>query len=143
MPTWPKPLTAFIVQSRQANDHPRRHSQGALHLLRLLKGAFWPAIAAQAHRRGYVVGWPISVTADVPALGLPAAPPRSGRVLLSWLSFAEPAHPDLVIESYEGSAGLAGASASAAKSCDVTLGPRRGRSLHRSPIQVTLVPSAI
>jgi hypothetical protein len=27
---------------------------------------------------------------------------------LSWLSFAEPANPDLVVESYQGSAGLAG-----------------------------------
>ena len=86
------------------------HSQGALHLMRLLKDR----IAGKPQRNrivaAYVVGWPISVTADLPALGLP--PCRSSDqagCVLSWMSFAEPANPDLVIDSYEGSAGLTGA----------------------------------
>ena len=85
------------------------HSQGALHLMRLLKER---VAGKPLHKRvvaAYVVGWPISVTADVPALGLPACTAANqAGCLLSWLSFAEPANPDLVIESYEGSAGLAG-----------------------------------
>lgn len=85
------------------------HSQGALHLMRLLKDR----VAGQPLQRriaaAYVVGWPLSVTADVPALGLtPCTAPDQPGCLLSWLSFAEPANPELVVDSYQGSAGLAG-----------------------------------
>lgn len=85
------------------------HSQGALHLARLLR----ERVAGKPLRgrivAAYVVGWPLSVSADVPALGLPAcrAADQPG-CLLSWMSFAEPANPDLVVNSYEGSAGWAG-----------------------------------
>jgi hypothetical protein len=86
------------------------HSQGALHLMRLLRerAARKPLLSRIV--AAYVVGWPISVTADLPALGLPPcrSPDQAGCVL-SWMSFAEPANPDLVIDSYEGSAGLTGA----------------------------------
>jgi len=57
-----------------------------------------------------VVGWPISTTADLPALGLPAC--RTGQqagCILSWLSFGEPANPDLVLKPYEHSSGFSGA----------------------------------
>jgi hypothetical protein len=86
------------------------HSQGALHLMRLLK----ERVAGKPLRNrvvaAYVVGWPISVTADLPALGLPACrSPDQAGCILSWMSFAEPANPDLVMDSYEGSAGLTGA----------------------------------
>jgi hypothetical protein len=58
----------------------------------------------------FVVGWPISVTADLPALGLPACrSPDEAGCILSWMSFAEPANAELIVESYEGSAGLTGA----------------------------------
>ena len=86
------------------------HSQGALHLTRLLRDR----VAGKPLRgrivAAYVVGWPLSVSADLPALGLPAcrAAAQAG-CLLSWMSFAEPANPDLVVDSYEGSAGLTGA----------------------------------
>jgi hypothetical protein len=50
------------------------HSQGSLHLTRLLKERI--AGSAQVKRvvAAYVVGWPVSVTADLPALGLPGPP---------------------------------------------------------------------
>jgi hypothetical protein len=85
------------------------HSQGALHLVRLLRERVAGTPLQRRVAAAYVVGWPLSRTADVPALGLPAcrAADQSG-CLLSWLSFAEPANPDLVVESYQGSAGLAG-----------------------------------
>jgi hypothetical protein len=85
------------------------HSQGALHLMRLLKDRVAGTPLQRRVAAAYVVGWPLSRTADVPALGLPAcrAPDQAGCIL-SWLSFAEPANPDLVVESYQGSAGLAG-----------------------------------
>jgi hypothetical protein len=83
------------------------HSQGALHLSRLLvdrreqlKGRL---IAA------YVVGWPISATADLPAIGLPAcaAPDQTG-CLLSWMSFGDPANSQMILDGWSGSAGPAG-----------------------------------
>jgi pimeloyl-ACP methyl ester carboxylesterase len=83
------------------------HSQGALHLARLLKDKGKPIrkriVAA------YIVGWPLSVTADLPAIGLPpcATPDQTGCVL-SWMSFSEPGNPDLVLHSYMRSNGLAG-----------------------------------
>jgi hypothetical protein len=85
------------------------HSQGALHLMRLLRERVAGTPLQSRVAAAYVVGWPLSRTADVPALGLPAcrAPEQPG-CLLSWLSFAEPANPDLVVASYQGSAGLAG-----------------------------------
>ncbi len=86
------------------------HSQGALHLARLLRERVAGKPLRERVIAAYVVGWPLSITADVPALGLP--PCRAADqigCMLAWLSFAEPANPDLVINSYEGSAGLTGA----------------------------------
>lgn len=85
------------------------HSQGSLHLTRLLR----ERVAGKPIQRrivaAYIVGWPISTAADVPALGLPACDrPDQANCLLSWMSFGEPANPDLVLDSYEDSAGLAG-----------------------------------
>lgn len=76
------------------------HSQGALHLSRL--------IAERGHElkdrlvAAYVVGWPISTTADLPALGFPACrtPDQTGCIL-SWMSFAEPANPKLILDQWE------------------------------------------
>ena len=50
----------------------------------------------------YVVGWPLSVTAPTcPRWACPpcAAPDQTG-CMLSWMSFADPANPDLVLHSY-------------------------------------------
>lgn len=86
------------------------HSQGALHLTRLIRERVAGKPLRERIVAAYVVGWPLSVTADLPALGLPPclAPDQEGCIL-SWMSFAEPANPELVITSYEGSAGLTGA----------------------------------
>jgi len=83
------------------------HSQGALHLLRLLrerhdqlKGRL---VAA------YIVGWPVSLTADLPSLGFPAcrAKDQSGCVL-SWMSFGNPANPTWMLDQWEQSKGPTG-----------------------------------
>jgi hypothetical protein len=86
------------------------HSQGALHLARLLREKVAGTPLRSRIVAAYVVGWPLSVPADLPALGFPPcrAPDQAGCIL-SWMSFAEPANPKLVINSYEGSAGLTGA----------------------------------
>ena len=85
------------------------HSQGALHLARLLRERVAGKPLRSRIVAAYVVGWPLSVTADLPALGLPAcAAADQAACLLSWMSFGDPANPNLVIDSYEGSAGLTG-----------------------------------
>ncbi len=104
---------AFDQFLKEAGDRPiilAGHSQGALHLERLLRERIAGTPLAKRVVAAYVVGWPISRTADLPALGLSAcsAPNQSGCIL-SWLTFGEPANPDLVLNSYQGSAGLNGA----------------------------------
>jgi hypothetical protein len=127
-----------------ANDSPvilAAHSQGALHLLRLLvdrkeqlKGRL---VAA------YVVGWPVGIQADLPATGLPAcmAPDQSG-CLLSWQSFAEPANTSLITGSWVGTRGLAGVKRT--KEDMLCVDPVRGVANGSSPPRDnpgTLVPS--
>ena len=85
------------------------HSQGALHLERLLREKVAGKPIAKRIVAAYVIGWPISATADLPALGLPAcASPSQTGCILSWMSFGEPANPDLVLSSYEHSSGFLG-----------------------------------
>jgi hypothetical protein len=86
------------------------HSQGSLHLLRLLAERIAGRPEAKRIVAAYVVGWPVSTTADLPRLGLPACETadQSG-CLLSWQSFAEPADPKMVTDAYDNSAGLTGA----------------------------------
>ncbi len=87
------------------------HSQGALHLLTLLAGR---ADAAELRDRivaAYLVGWPISVGADLPALPLPACDrPRQAGCIVAYQSFAEPADPEQFLRRYEASTGLTGES---------------------------------
>ena len=103
---------AFDEFLREAGNRPIilvGHSQGALQLERLLREKVAGKRVAKRVIAAYVVGWPISTAADLPALGLPAcAAPDQAGCILSWLSFAEPANPELVLNSYENSAGFAG-----------------------------------
>jgi hypothetical protein len=86
------------------------HSQGSLHLTRLLAQKVAGTPLAQRVVAVYVGGWPVSTTADLPKLGFPACdrPDRAG-CLLSWQSFAEPADPGMITEVYDASTGLTGA----------------------------------
>jgi hypothetical protein len=85
------------------------HSQGSLHLVRLLADRVAGKPVARRIVAVYALGWPISTTADLPALGLPACSraDQSGCIL-SWLSFAEPAAPKQILTAYSGSTGLTG-----------------------------------
>ena len=87
------------------------HSQGALHLARLLRERVAGQRLARRVVAAYVVGWPLSVSADVPALGLPACT-RADQAgcLLSWASFAEPADPGMIVDTYDASTGFTGVS---------------------------------
>ena len=83
------------------------HSQGALHLERLLRDKIAGKPIATRIVAAYVVGWPISTVSDLPALGLPActAPQQTGCIL-SWMTFGDPANPDLVFHGWEETRGL-------------------------------------
>jgi hypothetical protein len=86
------------------------HSQGSLHLTRLLAEKVAGTPLARRVVAAYVVGWPVSIAADLPRLGLPAcARPDQAGCLLSWQSFAEPADPRMVTDVYDESRGLTGA----------------------------------
>lgn len=87
------------------------HSQGALHMMRLLTEKVAGQPAAKRIVAAYVIGWPISRTADLPKLGLPECE-RADQTgcILSWQSFAEPADPAQLLEIYDASIGLTGQS---------------------------------
>ncbi|HEY6662861.1 MAG TPA: DUF3089 domain-containing protein [Sphingomicrobium sp.] len=94
----------------QPKDRPiilAGHSQGALHLYRLLvdrheqlKGRL---VAA------YVVGWPISTSADLPSMGFPACKSREQTgCILSWMSFGDPPDADLILDNWRKTKGPTG-----------------------------------
>ncbi len=87
------------------------HSQGALHLIRLLRERVAEAPEAERIAAAYLVGWPISETADLPFLPLPACErPDQSACILSWQSFAEPADPKQVTDAFDAGAGPTGIS---------------------------------
>ena len=86
------------------------HSQGGRHLTALLRDrvAADPALRRRVVA-AYVVGWPVSRTTDLPRMALPECrgPAQAGCVL-SWQSFAEPADPSLVVDTYDATIGFDG-----------------------------------
>ena len=83
------------------------HSQGSLHLLRLMadrKGRLKGRLVA-----AYIAGWPVSVSSDLPSLGVPAcASTDEAGCILSWQSFKEPANTEVVTDAWVGTPGLNG-----------------------------------
>ncbi len=87
------------------------HSQGALHLMTLLHKRIAGSPLGRRIVAAYVIGWPIGVAADLPALGLPAcARADQSGCILSWQSFAEPAQYGDIVAAFEAQPGLAGRS---------------------------------
>lgn len=103
---------AFDEFVKEAGDRPiilAGHSQGALHLERLLREKIAGKPIARRVVAAYVVGWPISTTSDLPALGLPAcSSPDQPGCILSWLTFGEPANPDVIFHEWDKTPGLNG-----------------------------------
>jgi hypothetical protein len=103
---------AFDRFVEESGDRPvilAGHSQGALHLTRLLREKVAGKPVSGRVVAAYVVGWPVSVASDIPVMGFPpcAAADQSG-CLLSWQSFGEPANTSLVTDVYDGSIGFNG-----------------------------------
>lgn len=85
------------------------HSQGSRHLLQLLREKVAGKPVADRVAAVYAVGWPVSVEADLPALGLPACARRDqAHCIVSWQSYAEPADPSAVVETFERKVGYTG-----------------------------------
>lgn len=108
-------LAAFdAFMANRNSDTPiilAAHSQGSMHLARLLKDRIAGKPIASRIVAAYVIGWPVPVTADLPALGLPPCerPDQTGCIL-SWQSYAEPAGYADTMDLFEAIPGLAGKS---------------------------------
>lgn len=101
---------AFVAA--QPADRPiilAGHSQGSLHLLRLLREKVAGTPLVRRIVAVYAIGWPISVSADLPALGLPGCD-RAGETgcIVAWQSFANPADPRLIESYFDRSTGYTG-----------------------------------
>jgi hypothetical protein len=137
---------AFDQFVKEAGDRPiilAGHSQGALHLERLLREKIAGRPIAKRVVAAYVVGWPVSTTADLPALGLPAcaAQDRAGCIL-SWMSFGNPPNADLILDQWTKTRGPRGGER---KQADILcVNPITGTSGGTAPTLAnpgTLVPS--
>jgi hypothetical protein len=118
------------------------HSQGSLHLKRLLAEEVKGSPAAARLVAAYVIGWPLSVEHDLPAMGFPpcATNVQTGCIL-SWSSFAEPADPSAVLEAYGRTPSLDGtAPGTGAILCTNPLTGAPGGSAPASANLGTLVP---
>ena len=141
-------LTAFdAFLARVPKDRPivlAGHSQGSLHLMRLLADRIAGKPEAKRVVAAYVVGWPVSTTADLPSLGLPACEKRAqAGCVLSWQSFGEPADPALITEVYDASSGRTGiARAGSPMLCTNPLTGIRGGEAPAEANLGTLVPNA-
>ncbi|MEO8722190.1 MAG: DUF3089 domain-containing protein [Sphingobium sp.] len=94
-------FTAFLTANPDGPIILAGHSQGSMLLMRLMKEHVAGSPVAQRIAAAYLVGWPVSLTADIPALGLPAcATAGQGGCIISWQSFAEPADPSAILDAY-------------------------------------------
>lgn len=85
------------------------HSQGSLHLTYLLRNRIAGKPVAKRVVAAYIVGWPVSLTNDVPQMGLPVCEtPEQSGCILGWNSFADPADTSLILSVYDDSIGFDG-----------------------------------
>ncbi|MCW2384053.1 MULTISPECIES: DUF3089 domain-containing protein [unclassified Sphingobium] len=97
----------FLAANPQGPIILAAHSQGSRHLLRLLHEEAGNTALKARLVAAYVVGWPVSVEHDLPALGLPACTgPGTTGCVLSWQSFAAPADTSAVESSFDRERGL-------------------------------------
>jgi hypothetical protein len=85
------------------------HSQGSLHLLRLLRERVAGQPVEQRVAGVYAIGWPISLEHDLQQLPFPAcAAAEQSACIMSWSTYAEPADPSALFEAYAKSVGFDG-----------------------------------
>jgi len=85
------------------------HSQGSLHLLRLLRERIKGRPVEDRIAAVYAVGWPISLDHDLPVLPLPACErANESGCILSWSSFADDGDPTQLLKRFRASPGFDG-----------------------------------
>ncbi|WP_299326296.1 DUF3089 domain-containing protein [Parasphingopyxis sp.] len=85
------------------------HSQGGLHVTTLLHERIAGTDLAGRIAAAYIIGWPISVEADLPALPLqPCTAPDAVNCIIAFQSFGEPADANQITRIYNGSTGYTG-----------------------------------
>lgn len=118
------------------------HSQGALHIKRLLAEEIKGTPTASRLVAAYVIGWPVSVEHDMPMIGFPACDAQGQTgCIISWSSFAEPADPAMVLSAYASTPALDGtAPGTTPMLCSNPLTGTPGGSAPASANRGTLVP---
>ena len=121
------------------------HSQGSLHLLRLLRDSVAGKPVAARIVAAYAIGWPVSPVHDLPAMGLvPCTAPDQARCVVSWSSFAEPADPAQLKAAFARSIGLDGQPrGDGPVLCTNPLTGREGGEAPASANLGTLIPDAL
>ena len=101
----------FFVES-VGEDKPivlAGHSQGAVHILRLLREKVPGSPVEGRIAAVYAPGWPISVQHDLPSYPLPAcAAPDQARCIVSFISFTDDGDPGQLLKRYSALPGMDG-----------------------------------
>lgn len=85
------------------------HSQGALHLLNLLKDRVADSPARGHLGAAYIIGWPVSIEEDLETVGMKACEnAEETGCVISWMSFAQGADTSGLKAWYDTSLGLSG-----------------------------------
>ncbi|UOR15368.1 DUF3089 domain-containing protein [Qipengyuania aquimaris] len=85
------------------------HSQGSVHVLRLLREKVAGTAAEARIAAVYAPGWPISVLHDLPAYPYPAcAAPDQAQCIVSYISFADGGDPGQLLRRYSVLPGIDG-----------------------------------
>ena len=143
---WRDVLAAYEEFLREAPaDRPiilAAHSQGSLHLMRLLEERIRNAPEAARVAAVYLVGWPVSLSADLPALPFPACQtPDQARCVLSWMSYAEPADSSQMLDVWDETSGARGPRRGTDMLCTNPLTGARGGQAGASRNLGTLIPN--
>ena len=85
------------------------HSQGAIHVLRLLMDRAEAADMRDRIVAVYAIGWPISIEHDLPALPLPAcASAQQAGCIVAYSAFSDDGNADFIKRRYEATPGFDG-----------------------------------
>ena len=110
-------VAAFDAFLKRRSDPDRGillagHSQGALHLIHLLHQRFDGTALTDKLVAAYILGWPISVEADIDAVkGVePCETARDTGCVVSFQIFGEGGDPKLLIDGFHKTPGVKGAS---------------------------------
>ena len=102
---------AYFVESVDA-DKPivlAGHSQGSVHILRLLRDEIADTPLQDRIAAVYAPGWPISVEHDLPSLPYPAcATGEQASCIVSFISFTDDGDPGQLLQRYSALPGLDG-----------------------------------